>query len=127
VFFLEEERQLVEKKYGREVAAKISTYQGRRGSTNIYAIDLPCPFFEAESGRCGIYEAQPFVCRMFPLEIEPITGTTYVEERACPKRNEAKINWDLVQINVRDWCDKFWQTSSENERAKSGPVGDQRP
>ena len=112
---MEEERRLIAERYGADAASKIAVYQARRGGISVYAIDLPCPFFEAETGKCGIYEAQPLVCRLFPVEIEPITGTTYLEERVCPKRGEAKVDWQLVQIDVSSWCDKFWQVSATKE------------
>ena len=127
VFFLEEERERVAEKYGEATASKISVFQARRGDHNVYAIDLPCPFFESETGKCGIYDAQPFVCRLFPVEVEPITGTTYLEEKVCPKRDQVQPDWRLIQIDVASWCDKFWGISPAEEVSDSGPVGEQSP
>jgi Fe-S-cluster containining protein len=90
VFFLEEERNLVAEKYGTAQAELISQYHSRSNGQSVYAVDLPCPFFEQATGHCKIYEARPFVCRLFPIEVEPITGTTYVDKGVCPKEGLIK-------------------------------------
>ena len=112
VFVLEEEVEKLRRLYGEEAVQKLEVYQGRRGTDDIRAITLPCPFFEEESGRCGVYEARPLICRVFPVEVEVITGSTYLDRKVCPERNNASIQMGLVQIAVKEWCDKFWATTS---------------
>jgi Fe-S-cluster containining protein len=122
VFFLADERALVEKLYGAEAGAKITTIYSRRSGQSIHAVSLPCPFFEAGTGQCRIYDARPLVCRLFPVEIEPITETFYRDQSVCPERQRAFVDSGLVQIEVRKWCEKFWQTSLEKQPADKSPV-----
>jgi Fe-S-cluster containining protein len=114
VFFLQEEREAVLVEYGAEFANRIDAYHNRANGT-VYAVDLPCPFFEESRGNCQIYDTRPMICRVFPVEIEPVTQTTYVDQGVCPKYKEAQYNPTLVQIAVDDWCDRFWDVRSANK------------
>lgn len=115
VFFLQSERENVARVYGEEVAGRIDEFHSRREGP-VYAVDLPCPFFEESTGHCGIYQARPFICQVFPVEIEPITETTYVDRGVCPKTSEAKFSPVLVQIAVDKWCREFWNVRSAAEQ-----------
>jgi len=122
VFFLHEEKELVLKLYGQREAEKIEQFQTRTNGHPIFAVTLPCPFFKPTAGLCGIYEARPLACRAFPVEIEPVTGTTYLDQAVCPKRSEAQFNPELVQIATADWCEKFWQVSPKQKMSNKCPV-----
>ncbi|MGH7771418.1 MAG: YkgJ family cysteine cluster protein [Candidatus Binatia bacterium] len=115
VFFLSEERERVALLYGDQEASKIAEFQSRKNGSPVYAVTLPCPFFEKDSGLCRVYDARPLVCRLFPLELEPITESLYLDQAVCPKRMEAKYSLELIQIDVKQWCDRFWQTSGKKE------------
>src|SRR5690348_6892280 len=115
VFFLTEEKELVAKLYGEEQSGKIGQFQARKNGLPVLAVTLPCPFFDPADGSCKIYEARPLVCRIFPLELEPVTGIVYLDQAVCPKRHDAKFNPELVQIAVKEWSDKFWQVSPKEE------------
>lgn len=125
VFFLPEERQRVATLYGEAMSNKINVFQARHDGHSVYAVSLPCPFYEASSGHCEIYEARPLICRLFPIELEPITGATYLDQRVCPKWQEAKLNPELVQITAKDWCEKFWDVSRKEKSVNQVPVADQ--
>jgi Fe-S-cluster containining protein len=112
VFFLSEEVEKLRELYGAEAVGRLEAYQARSGCGVIHAVTLPCPFFKEETGQCGIYEARPLICRIFPMEVEVITGTVYLDQRVCPERNNASVQLGLVQIAVKDWCDRFWATSA---------------
>jgi len=127
VFFLQEERDRVAALYGDAAAAEINQFYGRQNGKPVYVVTLRCPFFESSSGRCQIYEARPLACRIFPVELEPITGSTYLDQAVCPKRTEAKVDLNLVQISVKEWCDKFWQTSVKQQASKEAPVQNNGP
>jgi uncharacterized protein len=46
-----------------------------------------CPAFEADTGRCGIYEARPLDCRLYPVSIMWDISQTQVVmgwDRQCP-------------------------------------------
>lgn len=127
VFFTSDERDAVSQRYGEAFAARIKEFCDRQNGHPIYSVTLPCPFFGQTSGLCTIYEARPLACRVFPVEIEPITGSTYIDQAVCPKRHEAKINTALVQISVKAWCEQFWQASTEKEMLHKVPIADQPP
>lgn len=127
IFFIEEERAKVAELYGEDTAAKIDIFKSRKGGSSIYAVTLPCPFFDSESGNCGIYEARPLICKIFPMELEPITGSVYMDQRVCPKRTEAKVQVVLVQIAVDEWCEKFWNASPKKQPDDAGPIRDHCP
>jgi len=127
VFFTAEERRRVGEQYGDDEADKIKEFYGRSNGQSVYAVTLPCPFFERHSGKCRIYQERPLACRVFPVEIEPITGATYLDQAVCPERHAAKVNADLVQINVKKWCEQFWQASSKQEVLHEVPIADQGP
>jgi Fe-S-cluster containining protein len=122
VFFLQEEKDLVANLYGEAQAAKISQFQPRKNGTPAFVVTLPCPFFDPSKGTCGIYNARPLICRIFPVELEPITGATYLDQAVCPKRADAKFSPGLVQIAAKEWCDKFWQASPKEEALDQVPV-----
>lgn len=128
VFFLEEERNRVLQVYGQQYANRIAEFH-KRTQGPVYAVDLPCPFFdESAGGLCQIYEARPFICSLFPVEIEPITETTYVDRGVCPKASDASFSPVLVQIAVDQWCEQFWGLhSSPEERADQSPIGNDCP
>lgn len=127
VYFLDEERDRVAARYGANEAGKIREFYGRRQGRPIYAVTLPCPFFEPSSGQCKIYEARPLACRLFPIEIDPITGETYLEQEVCPQKDSVKDVPALVQINVKDWCDKFWQVSAKEQATDKVPIANDSP
>lgn len=114
VFFLSEEVRNLKDLYGQEAVDKLEIYQARSGQGDIYAVTLPCPFFDEVSGHCGVYEARPLICRLFPMEMEVITGSVYLDQKVCPERNNASIQLGLVQIAVKEWTDKFWSTSKSD-------------
>ena len=111
VFFLKSERDEVCRVYGEQFANKIIEFHNRREGA-VFAVDQPCPFFDESTGNCLIYEARPFICRVFPVEIEPVTETTYVDQGVCPKASEAKFSPVLIQIAVDEWCARFWNLES---------------
>jgi Fe-S-cluster containining protein len=128
IFFTEDERRRVERLYGLNKAALIDQFQSRRGTDPVYAITLPCPFFSEKDGKCGVYDARPLICRIFPVEIEVITGSIYMDRKVCPERDNAKVNFNLVQIEVQSWYEKFWGTESrEQEVLDRTPVCDDCP
>ena len=127
VFFLSEERNRVAELYGEAIAQKIDLFQQRTNGGPVFAVTLPCPFFSAEVGRCGIYEARPLICRIFPVEMEPITGSVYMDQKVCPQRAEAKVQIGLVQVEVEKWCARFWNTSLPEQMSDSVPICDERP
>lgn len=127
VFFLEEERDRVAALYGDAEAKHIKQFYGRQNGHPVYVVTLPCPFFEPSSGQCRVYAARPLACRIFPVEMEPITGTTYLDQSVCPKRAEARVDAGLIQINVKAWCDKFWQTSVKKHSSKEVPIHNDGP
>jgi Fe-S-cluster containining protein len=122
VFFLQEEKDLVARLYGEGQAEKISQFQPRNNGSPAFAVTLPCPFFDPLKGACNIYNARPLVCKIFPVELEPVTGVIYLDQAVCPKRHEAKFSPELVQIAARDWCDKFWQASPKEQALNQVPV-----
>lgn len=111
VFFLAAEKQEIAEKYGENKADLISEYHSRSRGESVYAVDLPCPFLDQQTGGCTVYEARPFICRIFPVEVEPVTGTTYIDNGVCPKSKEAVFSPHLVQIAVDQWSAKFWRGS----------------
>jgi Fe-S-cluster containining protein len=114
-------------KYGAAAAEVIDQYHLRSNSHSVYAVGLPCPFFEEVTGYCRIYEARPLVCRLFPIEIEPITGTTYLDKVVCPKNQEAVFGPALVQIAVNEWLETFWRGSKAKKALDQRPIGQSRP
>src|SRR6266404_2558648 len=96
IFFTEDERERVNHLYGLDKATQIDQFQSRRGADPVYAITLPCPFFSEKDGKCGIYEARPLICRIFPVELEVVTGSIYMDRKVCPERDNARINLNLV-------------------------------
>jgi Fe-S-cluster containining protein len=127
VFFLSEERERVANLYGEGQASKISEFYSRRNGLPIYAVTLPCPYFDSASGHCNIYDARPLVCRLFPIEIEPITGATYIDQAVCPKTEGIKNASDLVQLDVKNWCERFWQVSTGQDAVNKSPIGGYGP
>jgi len=127
VFFLAEDRDAVARIYGEEKASQIKEFYGRQNGQPVYAVTLPCPFFDSASGQCNVYQARPLVCRVFPIEIEPITGAYYVDQAVCPERNNVVFNPDIVQIDVKEWCAKFWQSSAKEKPTQKPPIQDDGP
>ena len=127
VFFLAEERERVANVYGEDQASKINEFYSRRNGLPIYAITLPCPYFDNGSGFCKIYDARPLVFRLFPVEIEPITGATYIDRAVCPKTEEMKTVSEFVQLDVKNWCERFWQVSAGENVVNEPPIGGDSP
>ena len=58
-----------------------------------------CPFLGTE-GRCGVYEARPGICRIFPLGrfYENHSFRYFLQTQECPSRSRTKVR-------VRKWVD----------------------
>jgi Fe-S-cluster containining protein len=88
-------------------------------------LDLPCRFFHAATGSCGVYEARPLACRLFPFYLDPLTGDATLYPAACgeqlmfppPSSNEG---WRLVDLeaDVRQWLVEFWRQATSRTRRK---------
>ncbi len=47
-----------------------------------------CYFLDPDTGRCKIYDIRPMGCRLYPVVINPETGTCAIDTEVCPYRHE---------------------------------------
>ncbi|MFY9620649.1 MAG: YkgJ family cysteine cluster protein [Pyrinomonadaceae bacterium] len=79
-------------------------------------LNLPCPFFEAQTGLCTVYDSRPLGCRLFPFYLDPLTGDATFHPASCgeqlsfPSPN-TKEGWCLRDLegSAREWLTEFWQ------------------
>jgi len=57
-----------------------------------FVINGFCPFYDIKARRCSVHKHKPLACKMFPLLLNPKSGTIMVS-RACEWVVE---NWDIV-------------------------------
>ncbi len=73
------------------------------------ALNLPCRFLDAQTGRCKVYESRPMACRLFPFHVDPLTGDATLYSPGCgenllfPPHDEE--GWRLADLReeVRRW------------------------
>lgn len=73
--------------------------------------DNHCPYFNQESGKCGIYEDRPLCCRIYPLDIY-FDGIEYwwIAYSDCPifKRYKKNLSLNILRnklLSIEDTLD----------------------
>lgn len=98
-------------------------------------LELPCRFFDPETGRCGVYESRPLVCRIFPFYPEPLTGDATLLPVQCGNNlhflpTDSQEGWQLSdsEQSVREWLFELWdeaisQSTPEGETSIARAAG----
>lgn len=85
-------------------------------------LNLPCRFFDTQTGLCTVYESRPLACRIFPFYADPLTGQATLYSAECgdnllfPNPDSAD-GWCLIDIeeDIRQWIVELWDDAVVKE------------
>lgn len=87
VYLTEEEIRRLEQASGKLRSEFVTLIYNDETGEELAVLSLPCPFLEA-GGLCGVYDSRPFVCRSYPLYLEPLSGKWTLMPGHCGDRLE---------------------------------------
>jgi Fe-S-cluster containining protein len=80
---------------------------------------LPCPFLEASTGQCTVYDARPLICRLFPIYPEPLTGHVTLMPAQCGSNltfpAPVDEGWTAGEYDtaIRLWVRQLWSEAKD--------------
>lgn len=88
------------------------------GDYVLRALNLPCRFLDAQTGRCTVYESRPLACRLFPFFVDPLTGNATLYPAGCGDnllfpQLDSEAGWNLTEFeeDARQWMAELWSES----------------
>ena len=116
VFLTDREIERIQNRTALHVEDFVTEQENPVNGYRFKVLMLPCRFLNRESGRCGIYEFRPLVCRLFPFYPEPLTGTAELITSQCGEHLkiapiDGKIGWALTdhEFDIRIWLRDLWK------------------
>jgi len=94
-----------------------SVLRRNENTSHIFRIlNLPCRFFDPQTGYCGVYQDRPLGCRLFPLHVEASTGEVTLLPTQCgphlhvlPSDAEGAYRLADFEGRIRDWLAELWR------------------
>jgi Fe-S-cluster containining protein len=76
-------------------------------------LQLPCRFYEASTGRCGVYEDRPLVCRLYPFYLDPASAGVILDPGPCRENYRAGDpgGWTVGEHEAETarWFRELWE------------------
>jgi Fe-S-cluster containining protein len=118
VYVTEREIRMLEEASGVARDAFIEPIQNKINGLTFNTLRLPCQFLDQE-GRCGVYEARPLICRLFPFYPDPLVAKLMFLPAECGDRitflaTEETEGWSAsdYSVEIEAWFAAIWSEAA---------------
>lgn len=119
VYLTSEERSRLRDASGIPEKEFMAERQDSNSGYVFHTLNQPCPFLDAQTGNCTVYESRPLACRLFPFYVDPLTGYATLYSAECDDNmvfppTDSEKGWRLIDFEekVRRWMIEFWDEAS---------------
>lgn len=118
VYVTEHEIRKIEAESGVSRDKFIEPIRNDINGLTFQTLQLPCQFLD-ETGRCGVYESRPLICRLFPFYPDPLVAKLMFLPAECGDRitflnADEKEGWSAgdYRDEIAAWFTAIWSEAA---------------